>query len=449
MNLFKKIFFNKSEITEKQYLSSRVFFIVEAMCASPIATLVGGSYLAGLFCYLGASEAVSGLVMSVVSLAGLAQFVSPLVAERLQYRKLTIVSSYAFLKLSLAFIMLIPMLFENKLTALAVATVFYIAANFASAFATPMASVWIVDMLPEEVRGKYFGIKDAFTNISCAAMSYIGGMILDYGTKTGDQKWGFFGVGILVLVITIINLVSFLPIREKAVKKERVKLSLKNVFTMPFKNADFRPVLIINIIYQTALYISNAFIAIFQVSRLGLSYEIIGLITCVNIGIRTLLSPVWGRIASKYSWFFSTKFSLLAWAVSMLAYIFMTKENAFWMIWIATVTSAVAWAGVNLSLFGLQFELAPKQNTSVYIACNGAIAGTIGFIASLAGSAFIGYTNGYSFKMGRFEICDMQFLFIATILLTALCIWYIGRLEKRRNKVSKKQEENDKEPLCI
>lgn len=447
--LFRKIFFNESEITEKQYQNSRMFFIVEAMCSSPLATLVSGSYLAGLFCYLGASESVSSVIMSVVALAGLVQFVSPLVAERLHRRKLISTAFFSFFKLSLAFIMFTPMLFENKLVALAVAASLYLAGHFANAFVTPMYSVWLVSLLPEQVRGKYFGIKDAFTNISCAVLSYIGGMILDAYTKTGDQRMGFWGVGVLVLVLALINISCFLPVREPIIEEEKKKINLKDIFTKPFKNAQFRPVLVINILYQSALYLSTAFFAIFQVSRMGLSYELIGLTTCVNIGLRTLLSPVWGNIASKYSWFRSTRYSFLAWALSMFVYVFMTKENVLWMIWVATVISAVAWAGIGLSLFGLQFDLAPKQNTSIYISCNSAMAGVVGFLSSLAGAAFIGFTNGYSFHIGSLEICDMQLLFIASTLISMLCIWYIRRLEKRMKRKKAEERKVEEERVLV
>lgn len=446
--IFRKIFYNDSEITEKQYRLSRNFFIVEAMCSSPVTTLVSGSYLAGLFAYLGASEAVSSIIMSVVALAGLVQFTSPLVAERLQRRKLLSTSFAAFHRLSLMLIMLAPVLFDNKLLALGVAAVLYLAGNFANAFVTPMYSVWVVSILPEQIRGKYFGIKDAFTNISCALLSYAGGMILDTYTAAGDQRMGFFWVGVLVLVIAVIDICCFLPVREPVQEKAREKINLKDIFTKPFRNAGFRPVLIINIFYQSALYLSQAFFAIFQVSRLGLSYELIGLTTCVNIGLRTLLAPVWGRIASERSWFFSTRFSLLVLLLSWFIWVFITVDNVFWMVWVATVISAVAWAGIGLSLFGLQFALAPKENTSVYISCNNAMAGVVGFIASLAGSAFIGATNGYSFSIGSFVICDMQLLFIASTVLGALCVWYISRLEKRlkRNALVQKEE---KEPALV
>lgn len=445
---FRKLFFNESEITEKQYRVSRNFFIVEAMCSSPVTTLVSGSYLAGLFAYLGASEAVSSIIMSVVALAGLVQFASPLVAERLQRRKLLTTSFATFHRLSLALIMLTPMLFENKLLALGVAAVLYLAGNFVNAFISPMYSVWIVSVLPEYIRGKYFGIKDAFTNISCALLSYAGGIILDTYTAAGDQRMGFWGVGLLVLVIAVIDICCFLPVREPVQEKTREKINLKDIVTKPFRNASFRPVLIINIFYQSALYLSNAFFAIFQVSRLGLSYELIGLTTCVNIGLRTLLAPIWGRIASERSWFFSTRYSFLALLLSWFIWVFITVDNAVWMVWIATVISAVAWAGIGLSLFGLQFDLAPKENTSVYISCNNAMAGVVGFLASLAGSAFIGITNGYSFSIGSFEICDMQLLFIVSTVLGALCVWYISRLEKRLKRKALVQEE-EREPAMV
>lgn len=75
--------------------------------------------------------------------------------------------------------------------------------------------------------GKYFGIKDAFTNISCAVLSYIGGMILDAYTKTGDQRMGFWGVGVLVLVLALINISCFLPVREPIIEEEKKKINLK------------------------------------------------------------------------------------------------------------------------------------------------------------------------------------------------------------------------------
>ena len=62
-------------------------------------------------------------------------------------------SVFFVFKLSLAFIMFTPMLFENKLVALAVAASLYLAGHFANAFVTPMYSVWLVSLLPEQVRG--------------------------------------------------------------------------------------------------------------------------------------------------------------------------------------------------------------------------------------------------------------------------------------------------------
>lgn len=133
----------------------------------------------------------------------------------------------------------------------------------------------------------------------------------------------------------------------------------------------------------------------------------------------------------------------------MFVYVFMTKENVLWMIWVATVISAVAWAGIGLSLFGLQFDLAPKQNTSIYISCNSAMAGVVGFLSSLAGAAFIGFTNGYSFHIGSLEICDMQLLFIASTLISMLCIWYIRRLEKRMKRKKAEERKVEEERVLV
>lgn len=436
MGIFKRIFYNDGEITEKQYRISRIGFVLESMCANPLTTLATGPYIAGLFTYLGASEALTGTIMSIASFAGITQVISPIVAERLSRRKLVVCLGSGFVKFLLAFMMLLPILIPNKTVALAMAIVCFLGFYFSNAFVSPLFNTWFISLVPKDMRGKYFGIKDSMTYVSVAVLGYVGGCVVDSYAASGGKAMGFFALGCMLMILATLDFGSYLTVSEPVEKKENGShMKIGEILTEPFKNARFRHVLAVYILYSVATGLSNSLFSIYKVSRLELSYEFISLVTSVGIAIRIIVSTVWGRISSKKSWFFSLKYAFIALGSSMAIWLFITKENAYWAMWVDTVLSQIGWGSIGLAIYGFQFDLMPKKNTTAYVSCNGVVAGAVAFLSGLISSNIIGITNGATISlMPGLSICDMQVFFLISTLFCYAASAYVAHAEKTINR---------------
>ncbi len=430
--IFKKIFFNDSEITEKQYAASRWGFVIAAMAAASVTSLVTGPYIAGILAYLGASEALISTIISITSLAGLVQFVSPLAAERMKSYKLAVSFGVGFMKFMLAFIMLTPVLIPDKTVAMIISIFCFITYHFVNAFVVPMYNIWFISVVPKEIRGKYFGIKDSLTYLSLAILGYIGGCIVDSYVNAGDQPMGYFMLGCMLLVLTAIDFGSYLTIREPAHEKTASgNIKMMDVLLKPFQNKQFRPVITVYILYNIALGLANPMFSIYKVSRLAMSYELIALTSSVGVGIRIFVAMWWGKLSSKVSWNTSLRYAILFLGIDILVWAFTTTQNMHVMVWFETVIGSLGWGSIGLSLYGFQMEYLPEENRSIYISCNGAVSGAVSFLIGMVGSVIIGITNGASINVCGFEVCDMQFIFALSAILCTVSAAYVSMLGKK------------------
>jgi hypothetical protein len=80
----------KQPLTEKDYRSSRVLFLIEGSTGMAIYALTSGAFLAGFINYLGASDRFNGIIGSLPLLLGVTQLFAPLFLEKLEQRKLLI-----------------------------------------------------------------------------------------------------------------------------------------------------------------------------------------------------------------------------------------------------------------------------------------------------------------------------------------------------------------------
>ncbi|MDA3845751.1 MAG: hypothetical protein PF505_04275, partial [Vallitaleaceae bacterium] len=90
------------------------------------------------------------------------------------------------------------------------------------------------------------------------------------------------------------------------------------------------------------------------------------------------------------------------------------------------ILGGIAWAGVGISLFNIQFLFAKKEIRTKSIGLNAALGGITSIIAVKLGGLFINIMGDSSFKIGYFlEISGMQITFILSGIFIALNALYI------------------------
>lgn len=99
----------------------------------------------------------------------------------------------------------------------------------------------------------------------------------------------------------------------------------------------------------------------------------------------------------------------------------------------------IAWSGINVSLFNLQFDFTPDEKRTVYIGFSAAISGVLGFLSAMLGAQLVSKfgENKILFLGAQYNI--KQILFLCSGILLLVCSIYIFSF-MRKSKQSVEQQ---------
>lgn len=434
MERVKQVYFDHSDLHYKDYERGRKLFLFEGCAAVGIFSLTSGAFLAGLANQMGASDEFNGIIGAIPALAGVVQVFSSMVFEKLQRRKFLISILCLVFRFLLGFLFLIPFLIHNtELRLMLLAAIYGIAYSLA-AFITPPASSWMIDLTPEGMRGKYFAMKDSYSLAFVTVITLVMGKVLDYFTDQHSANSGYAIIGIVVILLTVFNFIILSSIREPKIKQMKSEVSLKDTIMKPIQNKLFRKIIILFVIWNVALGIGGPFFSIYMVTKLKLSYTYIMLMGVLSSLVRVFIVVYWGKLADSRSWAIVAKYSIAALAVCHGAWSLVDRSSMNILVPILHILGGIAWAGINISLFNIQFVFSPKEGRTMYLGLNAAIGGLLGFFSTLLGSTLLKLLQNFRLNLGLSSIGSIQILFLLSGILLALCVVYIHVYIKEINE---------------
>ncbi len=412
---------SSNQVSDENYELSRRRFIFEGCSANAIYTLTSGAFLVGYAKYLGANDQFNGIIIAIPLLTYIIQMFSPLVLERLPSRKKLIIAISFFYRTLLGLMVLIPFITDNKSARLTLLAVMYFTAYAVSSFASPAGGSWIISLVPEKMRGRYFGLRDMCILASAAVISLVMGRILDVFKSINKDFIGFTIIFSVVLVLVFWNYFILKRIKEPDVVQLNQSLTLKSVLTLPLKHRNFRKVIILNIIWNLAAQLSIPFFSVYMVTGLKLSYTFIMVVGIILSFTQSLSAKMWGKLSEKVGWEFTTVLSIGLIGICHLTWMLVNRSTYFILIPIIQVMAGIAWAGVNLSLFNIQYKHAPQEGRTIYIGFNTALAGLAGFTSALVGAFLVGALSEIKINIGITVLNNMLFIFGLSGLLIVCC----------------------------
>ncbi|OPX44293.1 major facilitator superfamily protein [Ruminiclostridium hungatei] len=424
--VFNKLGLAGGAITDENYELSRRKFVIEGCLANAIFTLTSGAFLVGYSSYLGASDQFNGIIVALPLLANIIQMFSPLLFERIAGRRKLIVALCLFYRVLLGMMMFVPFMTDSKPARLIILGSMYFVAYCASGFLTPAAASWIISLVPERMRGRYFGVRDMCILASAAVVSLVMGRVLDLFKSHNQDYAGFVVVFSIALLITILNVATLSRIREPEVKPLDRKLDIKSLISIPLKDRQFRKVVILNIVWNLSVQFALPFFSVYMVNGLRLSYTYIMIIGIILSCAQSYSARVWGRISEKKSWEFTTIVSIAVLGIVHVAWVFINKDTYFFILPFIQVLSGIGWAGVNLSLFNIQFKYAPQEGRTVFVGFNAALAGAAGFISAVAGAVVVGGLSNVRVNIRIAVLDNMLLVFgISGLMILSCAVFFL------------------------
>lgn len=430
---FKSRFYSQEVLTLEDYEQSRRYFTYEGITAVSIASLTSGAFLAGFLQFMGVSDQINGLIGAIPVLLGFIQVFSSVVFEKMSQRK-PLISTVAFIfRLLLVFLFLIPLFIKNQRCSVLIFVFLFAVAHGLAAFTSPAASTWLVDLTPSTMRGNYFARRDALSLGAVTIVTLTIGRVLDFFRGNNQEYGGFLFIAGLVFILAIANYIFLLLIKEPPVKQNSSPVSFKSVLTIPFQSPGFKKVILLFILWNVGLQIAGPFFSVYMVTGLNLDYTYIMAIGVAGSLVRVIVTPFWGRIADQKSWFFSTKMSIGLLAIIHFLWSFVVPSNAKLFIPILQIFSGMAWGGIGISMFNIQFLFAKREGRTMYLGLNAAIGGIAGFASTWVGSRIVGSLAGKSFQMKWISVGNMQIVFALSGLILSLCTLFIKFFIEKAN----------------
>jgi MFS family permease len=308
---------------------------------------------------LGASNTVVGVLAALPSLA-MVLFELP-GAKLVEYfrRKTLFVLGTGLSRLMWVFIILTPYLFKEH--TLWFVGGFFFLVRCLEYTADPAWSSWAADLVPDRVRGTFWGYRNMLVSFCGMMASLAGGVFLDLFPKEN-----YLGFAILFGAGTVLGLLS--TFIQSHVREPEYRDHDHHGFREFFRvDGQFREYCWIMVVFYFGVNLASPFFTAYMLENLGLSYTYFVIVGAIATIARILAHPHFGYVSDRFGDKPVAVIALLGTAIVPLSFIFVTKQT-LWLIVPMQILSGIAWAGHDLSTWNLLLDLTRADKRALQVA---------------------------------------------------------------------------------
>jgi len=258
-------------------------------------TLTAGLFLTGLALALGAEPWQLGFLGAVPHMTQVFQLIGAYIVESTGQRKL--VAVYCALASRLVWLC-VPLLFLVADSPSAM--IWFLAMVTLGSSLELMAgnawTTWMADLIPKQLRGRYFGFRHAVMAGVTICATLGGGYWLQIGGDLFGLARAFTAVLIVASMAGIVGVALLLRQRDIHRPVNRVAPKIKELLVKPIQSREFRRALQFFLAWHIAIGFSAAFFNVHMLTELAMSYIAIGVFQSIKPAVAMLLFRGWGKI---------------------------------------------------------------------------------------------------------------------------------------------------------
>ncbi len=388
----------------------------EASLATIYIILTGGAFLTGFGLYLGANDFEIGLLVAIPFLTQVAQLVSAYFIDLSGKRRLITIWSLAISRHLWWLVIPLPFLHGNwRLIVLLLVVAF---SSISTMIGTAGWFPWLADLVPEKIRGRYFGVRSRAVSIVTVSVVMIGGGLIDYFKGINLEGTGFailFGVA-CIFAFSALEVMKRLP--DNFVKPEGHKLTWDYVLE-PIRDAKFKRLLWIFVAWFFSIGISAPFFTPHMLTNLKMSFTQVSLYSSGGALMAILLNKAWGVLVDRFGC--KPVLSFTAFGISIIPLIwFIPRAGHNWILAFEALYSGALWTGFNLGAFNIPIANSPKEKRTIYLAMFSVFTGLAFFIGSILAGSLAETWSNIHWPWGSQTIVNYHLLFALSAILRLL-----------------------------
>jgi MFS family permease len=281
----------------------------------------------------------------------------------------------------------------------------------------PARSSWLADIVPANVRGRYFGLRAA---ISGAV--YIGAFFIFSGVLELFHERELIGFALLFFVAFAADIVCFLAyskIHNTPVTQEKGADFGFFDFLGETRQRNLGKFILFVASFQFAVYIASPFFAPYMLLDLHFTYIFFAMIFASEFLAKVLIVTFWGKYADKVG---NLKvMRIVSFALPFVPLLWLVSHNVFYLVAVQLFSGA-CWAGFDLCSGNFIYEAAPLGKRLKYIAYNKALTTAFMAMGALIGAYLLGVVRpvlGYNI-LALFVLSGVLRLAIAVAMFPKL-----------------------------
>jgi MFS family permease len=397
--------------------------IKDGFFASIYATLTGGVFLTGFALSIGANELHIGIIAAIPLLGNLFQFIGAYLVNKKGRRKPVSVNAANCARSIWILVILLPFAlkwYPSQFIIISFLTLIAIGHFFGAISGVAWLS-WISDLVPETIRGRFFGKRNMIIGSAVLTFTIIGGRFLDYFDNT------LSGFQILFFIAVIAGAISLKFLREIPETNVESGIKSKNYFrslSLPFQDPNFRILLLFTMVWSFSVNLAGPFFVVYKLKELQLSYTYVAFLISLTSFSDLLGMRFWGHFSDKVG---NRPLMLMCSIIaSSLPFGWLLTSNNNFSLYLLFpflhVMGGFFWAGMNLASVNLLFRLAPQQEKAVYFSAYASVNGIFAATASLGGGILGLIMVQESFNFLFINITGLKIVFLISGLMRCSAI---------------------------
>jgi MFS family permease len=308
----------------------------------------------------GATNKEVGLVAAAANLMGAAAlFPGATLVEKTGRRKTVVVWTGGILaRLALIGLGIIPFFIFSPAAAVGVVVIFNGIRAFAANLANPAWTSLVADLVPDTIRGRYFGSRNMAMGVAALAVTPLAGWIIVAGNDYFESLFsGYQIVFFLAFLFGMISTAVFQRIPEpettQPVQQEHHRGDLREAIR---HSPGFVGLVISAFVWNLSLQVAAPFFNVYLVTEFGASTTTVGLVVSVSSLTALFGQVIFGKLLDSKGALWMQLVCGFIIPILPWAWVFVTAP---WQVGLINTLGGFIWAGFNLANFNLLLELTP------------------------------------------------------------------------------------------
>lgn len=378
-----------------------------------------GAPVAGFARVLGFGDFLYAVLLALPVLGGAFQIFASFVLEQTGKRKLAFLLGGLANRVPWLFVGLLPLFVGNTRALLGPFVALLCTTAVGGAFLAVSFMSWVADLVPLELRGRFFGHRSLLGTVA----SLVSGLCIGWFLDVFRSVTGFSVILVAAALLGVGDILCFLRVQDPPMERDvEFRGNIVRFFREVLRHPTFSRFLLFAVFWYFAFNVASPFFNLYMIRDLHMGFFQIALYVQAVANCTTLFSiRLFGRLTDRFG---NVPITFVATSVaSFLPVLWCLTNEANWRGIVLTIQilAGIFWPAIDLTVNNLALKLSPDLHRSFYIAVFNLFLGVFGnALGYLVGGAILESIAPYLAQSIRSLGIRFSPYFVVFLLSTAL-----------------------------